>query len=94
MSRDDLELWYYNTFGWDGNVVRDVWLINGYDYGLTDWITDEYEALTMMCEHLPNANAEALRRFVRAYHKGVEDRPVIVVGAIARPKLPGAKAQA
>ena len=77
MNRDQLARWY--AIAYDEDVDEDdFWLTLGYESAIK-WhgavYYDAFDALNNpeCCNRL-NGRADAIRRFVRAYNKGVEDR--------------------
>jgi hypothetical protein len=95
MSEADekLEAWYIETYPDDPDVYNDHFLHVGYECAL-NWhgvvYIDAFDALdSPKVRDLLNGRGHEIRRFVRAYNKGVLDRPFIVPGIArhASPKL-------
>jgi len=83
MSNEDLQSWYRAAYPDDDATHDDFWLLTGFSEGL-DQIgmkhADVFDALVYSNAgpQLAHANAMSLRRFARAYEKGVQMRTQVI----------------
>lgn len=82
MDKEQLDAWYHDQYPDDPDYYNDHWLHSGYKHGRDADVLDVWEGLQMpeVRGLLNGAGQYQLRRYARAFEKGLMDRIVTIDG--------------